>query len=164
VISTQGEQGLQRLVAQPITRLHHGTPGDSLPTVGWVEAGNDQREMVHHLLDRAVTQRAHADHNPGDVLGREFAPPHYGRACSLQGLLDPAPVEALREQGNARAAFLAGLEQRFPEIHPHTSCCHSHPEFVPDGLRVRAERCAAGMERWLGASFGEADSQAGGHV
>ncbi len=106
--------------------------------MGQGDARNDQIEMAHHLLDRAVAEQSHADHDPRRILGGQFAPPHRHRAACLQGLLDPVVVEALREQGKALLVeSVAGLDERLPEIHPH-------PSFCPSRLKLFRAVCACG--------------------
>jgi hypothetical protein len=149
------EEPGERLGSEAVTGLHDGAAAD-LPAVT-VSAREYEIEMAHDLLDRAVAEQAHADHEPHDVVGGKLAPPHAGLVRGPQRSFDPVGIQGFRKQRKARLrSSPCGLEQRRDPFPPHTSC-HGRPRsFIHTlqggALPPRAERLCA-EERRARSSF-----------
>jgi len=128
------EQRRQGRHPEPIAGLHHGAAGGARAAGRGSPAREHQIEVMHPLLDRAVAEQGHPDHDPHDLLGRELAAPHGRRAGRGEGGLDPLQIQRVREDLEAGRAFPRPHRlERVTEI-------HGSPLFYPGRRGRRGER------------------------
>jgi hypothetical protein len=121
---------------------------------------------MHHLLDRAVAQERHPDHDPDHLVGGQLAAPHRRRAGRRQSRLDPLRIERVGEDLEAGRAFAR------PHRFQSATEIHGPPLFYP-GRRGREERpvgrrraaacdrrCCRSRSRLIAESFSTAAHQA----
>ncbi len=85
------KQPLQRLSTQTIACLRNGTRRQLAHT------RQNQAQVLHHVLDRAVCEQAHPQDPPDGLLGREFSTSDRRRTRRLQSLSYPGRVEGCGE-------------------------------------------------------------------